>query len=287
MNKLAKRLLTFFIGVPVLILIILTPYYKHILVHLIVIIYSAIGAVEFAAMLKNKQMHITKVEAFINGALIPVVLTLIISFNFPEWLLPLSVMALFIWALVSRIFCKLENVDSFATSLAAGLAVIIYPAFFTFWISKMTVWQNAGVVILTFFLIPLGSDALAWLTGNLFGKNNRGIISVSPNKSIAGFIGGFAGAIIIIGVAMYTAPDVFVVRLDFIPSQLVMIIFGLCTGLSTALGDLAESAIKRSCGVKDSGTLMQGRGGILDTIDSIAVTAPVYYALFNVFFINP
>ena len=285
MNKLVKRLLTFFIGVPVLIFIILAPYRNHLPVHIIVIIYSAIGAVEFAAMLEKKQMRITKAEALINGALVPIALALVICFNFPEWLLPLSLMTLFIWALISRIFCKPEKLEFFANSLAAFLAVAIYPALFLCWISKMTEWQNASAVILVFFLIPLGSDALAWLTGTLFGKNNRGIFSVSPNKSVAGFIGGLVGSTLIISVAMSVAPDVFVVRFD-IPAPLVMFIFGICTGISTALGDLSESAMKRSCGVKDSGKLMQGRGGILDTIDSIAVTAPVYYALFNLFFVN-
>ena len=285
MNKLVKRLITFIIGIPALVIVTLMPYYHHLPINIAAAVFTAIGAVEFSSMLKKKYLHnITKAEAFIYGALIPSALILIINFNYPEWILPLFIITAVGWILISRIFSKPEKLDSFVNHLSSGFALIIYPGFFISWIPKMTVWENAGAVILVFLMIPLGSDSLAWLTGTLFGKNNRGIIAISPNKSIAGFIGGLVGSTAIIGVAMSAAPDVFVLRSDFIPAVLVMLIFGICTGLSTALGDLAESAIKRSCGVKDSGKLMQGRGGILDTIDSIAFTAPVYYALFNLFF---
>jgi phosphatidate cytidylyltransferase len=142
-------------------------------------------------------------------------------------------------------------------------------------------WNNSGAIFL-FLVIVFANDSLAWLAGNLFGKNNRGLIPASPNKSIAGFIGGLIGSVIVCVCAAKFFPSVF-------PSYTIggeplmislAVILGICTGIVATLGDLAESAIKRSCDVKDSGNIMLGRGGILDSIDSIAVAAPVYFILF-------
>jgi phosphatidate cytidylyltransferase len=71
---------------------------------------------------------------------------------------------------------------------------------------------------------------------------------------------------------------------DKIPPLPSGILLGIACGLAVVLGDLAESAIKRSCDMKDSGFIVPGRGGILDSTDSIALTAPVFYVLYRFFF---
>jgi phosphatidate cytidylyltransferase len=290
MGKVAQRLLIFFIGVPAVIGIVLfLPYYKHLVLNIFTVIFSAIGAVEFAAMLEKKLLYITKAQAFIFGLLAPLSLALTINFNFPEWIIPLMVMSGALWAVISRAFSSLEKMESVTNHLAASLSVLVYPGFFMFWLVKMTAWDNAGAIILIFLFIAFGSDSAAWLSGTLFGKNNRGIIQASPNKSIAGFIGGIIGSIIISGGAALLFPKVFNITGDItLDSGLLAmaVLLGICTGIASALGDLAESAIKRSCGVKDSGKLMLGRGGVLDSIDSIAFAAPIYFMLFRVFFFD-
>jgi len=147
----------------------------------------------------------------------------------------------------------------------------------------MSAWENPGAILL-FLFITFGSDSIAWLMGSLLGKNNRGIIPASPNKSIAGFIGGILGSIIIAVVAALFFPSVFSGNDHASNLILPAILLGFCTGIAGMLGDLAESAIKRSCDFKDSGNLMLGRGGILDSIDSIAAAAPVFYMLYRFFF---
>jgi phosphatidate cytidylyltransferase len=108
------------------------------------------------------------------------------------------------------------------------------------------------------------------------------VIAASPNKSIAGFIGGFAASILISLGAALVFPGVFQsAKMPVIPAALIL---GLGTGLAAALGDLTESVLKRSAGIKDSGTLIPGRGGVLDSIDSIALAAPVFYCLYRLFF---
>ena len=64
------------------------------------------------------------------------------------------------------------------------------------------------------------------------------------------------------------------------------LILGFTTGLAVILGDLGESVLKRSAGLKDSGVLIPGRGGILDSIDSVALAAPVFYIGYKLLFIS-
>ena len=280
MRKLIERLLVFFIGIPAVIgLVLFLPFCKHLPLNIAVVLFSAAGAVEFSSMLEKKQMHVSKIKAFILGALAPASLTLCINFNFPDWIIPIVLIAGIGSVLLPIAFSGLDRIETAASRLAAGFSVFIYPGLFMYWLIKMTAWEDSGVIILIFLMIAMGSDATAWLTGSLFGKGNRGIIPASPNKSIAGFIGGIIGSIIISGGAALIVPSVFHSRI------FVMIIIGICTGIASTLGDLAESAIKRSCDTKDSGNLMLGRGGILDSIDSIAVAAPVFFLLYYVFFI--
>ena len=112
----------------------------------------------------------------------------------------------------------------------------------------------------------------------LFGKNNRGYIKASPNKSIAGFIGGIAGSILSGLLGIYIWPEI------FIGSILKIIILGIIVAIAAIAGDLAESVFKRSAGWKDSGRVIPGRGGILDSIDSILMAAPVFYIFTILFF---
>jgi len=280
MNKIVNRLIVFFIGIPSIVCIALfLPYCNHLALNIIVIFFTTAGAVEFSIMLGKKQLKIHKLEAAILGSLAPASLMLNINFNMPQWIIPAAIMTGIGWILLPCIFTRAEKIDNIANRIAACFSVLVYPGFFSYWIVKMTAWENAGVIILIFLLIPLASDSAAWLSGILFGKNNRGIFKASPNKSIAGFIGAIAGSIIIAVCALFItvpAPDINMV--------FKAVIIGFFTGIAGALGDLFESAVKRSCDVKDSGKLMLGRGGVLDSIDSITVAAPVFYLLFKTLF---
>ncbi len=289
MKPIIKRLLVFFIGLPsVAAVILFLPFFNNLALNILVILFSAVGAVELSSMLEKKQLHITKPESFILGALAPASLTLTIIFNLPQWIIPLILTAGALWVLSSRAFSGLEKMGNVLNIIAAGITVMIYPGFFMFWLVKMTTLKNPAL-ILVFLLIVFANDAAAWLAGSLFGKNNRGIISASPNKSIAGYIGGIFGSVITSAAAAFIAPDIFYVQGGENTSVCYLVttavLLGFCTAIAGSLGDLTESAIKRSCDVKDSGRLMAGRGGVLDSIDSIAFAAPVFFLLYNLFFL--
>jgi phosphatidate cytidylyltransferase len=152
------------------------------------------------------------------------------------------------------------------------------------WIIRMGPFENSRIIILVFLALVFANDSLAWALGMLFGKSNRGIIPASPNKSIAGFIGGTAASVFVGALASLCLPGVFIPRRT--SSLAAGAILGLVSGIAVSLGDLGESAIKRSSGIKDSGFIIPGRGGILDSIDSIALAAPVFYYAFRFLFVQ-
>jgi phosphatidate cytidylyltransferase len=284
MSKVFQRLSIFFIGVPaVLAVLFLLPHYNHLVLNILVTLFSAVGAVEFSLMLKAKGFSVYAVEAAILGSLSPLSATFIVSFDTNTQI----TQSLFIigasWVLVSEIFLNKGNDYSRVLyRLTAAFSVMIYPGFFLSWVITMSTLDNSTFVILTFLCAVMLNDSLAWMTGMLFGKNNKGIFAVSPNKSIAGYSGGMAGSIGVCIVMAYIFPEVF--EPDQIAKLPSAILLGLFSGITVILGDLAESAIKRSSGFKDSGHIFPGRGGVLDSTDSIALTAPLFYVLYRFFF---
>ncbi|MCL2722242.1 MAG: phosphatidate cytidylyltransferase [Treponema sp.] len=286
-KKIIERLLIFLLGVPaVAALVLFLPYKNNLVLNFVIVFFSGIGAIEFSSMLVKKQINISKAESFILGALAPLAVTLKVSFGLSELIIPVILMAAAGWALMSRIFTK-SDIENITNKIIGSFSLIIYPGLFMCWVIFMCEWQNPGAVLL-FLFITFGSDSVAWLFGTLLGKNNRGIIAVSPNKSIAGFIGGLIGSVLVAIGALLLFPQIFpihCIECFYLPNYLILVsIVGLCTGIAAALGDLAESAIKRSCDFIDSGNSVLGRGGVLDSIDSIAVAAPVFYMLFFLFF---
>ena len=292
MQKMIQRLLVFCIGLPLVIVIVyFLPQYHHLALNLTVTVFSALGALEFSKMLEKKRLSITGVEALILGALAPAAETLAISFQWGQWSAEAFCTAGVCWMLASGIFRRAEALENFINRLAAGLAVLIYPGLPLAWIVKMGGWNRAEIIIAVFLLTAMGNDSAAWAAGMLFGRGNKGLIPASPNKSAAGFIGGTAASVLVGAGAALLVPGVFTPRFDsvfFVSSPLgAGILLGFCSGRAAALGDLGESAIKRSSGSKDSGRIMLGRGGILDSIDSIALAAPVFYLAFRLLFKQP
>lgn len=108
-------------------------------------------------------------------------------------------------------------------------------------------------------------DTMAYFTGFAFGRH-RFFPKISPSKTVEGAIGGLAGAVIV-GVAA-GIPAVGL-------AAPVAVGFGLLTAAAAQAGDLAESALKRRAGVKDSGRLIPGHGGLLDRLDSLLLVGPV------------
>lgn len=137
-------------------------------------------------------------------------------------------------------------------------------------------WEGAFVVMFPLIVTWIG-DSGAYFVGRRFGRRKL-IPSVSPGKSVEGAWGGLAAA----GVA---AVLLHLLVLRHVPglglSLPVVTVIGLLLGVTAQVGDLAESVLKREAGVKDSGSLLPGHGGILDRFDAILFTVPLCWILFE------
>jgi phosphatidate cytidylyltransferase len=122
-------------------------------------------------------------------------------------------------------------------------------------------------------VVVMAGDTGAYYVGSSFGKHKLYPV-VSPNKSVEGACGGLAGSIL----------GAFIARATFFPelAPVDCLVTALLLGVLGQLGDLFESLLKRGFGVKDSGSIIPGHGGILDRLDSILFAAPAayYYAVF-------
>jgi phosphatidate cytidylyltransferase len=285
-KKILQRILVFVICLPLIFaLVYLLPQRGQLAFNIAVLVFSVLGTLEFAMMIAKKGLMIKQAEALVLGALGPAATTAVVSFNLDYHIVPAAFIAGVSWVLVSGIVLRAGALESFINRLCAGFAVMIYPGLFIEWIIRMGSFEQSSVIILVFIALVFGNDSLAWLAGMLFGKGNKGIIPASPNKSIAGFAGGIAASLIVgIGAALLF-PAVFVPRGLSAPAAGALL--GLLPGIAASLGDLGESAIKRSSATKDSGGIIPGRGGVLDSIDSVALAAPVFYGAMRLFFIQP
>ncbi|MFA5447163.1 MAG: phosphatidate cytidylyltransferase [Sphaerochaeta sp.] len=275
MTSMIKRVLTTFITLPVLFcLIFFLPHYGYLALSILAVLTTIAAASEVHGLFAKAEVHLPKAVIFLVG-LMPVAQWLV---NVRAMPLPLVDIALIALALI---FFSAEIIagkkDSFARSLlriAAMAFIIIYPGLLITYIQRLTAMVDATTILLLFFILIFGNDVFAFVFGMWLGKNNRGVVAVSPNKSIAGFIGGTLSAMVL-GL-LYT---MFVGNLGSYISIPASLILSFATATAANIGDLIESAFKRSVDVKDSGHLIPGRGGLLDSIDSMLVGAPVFYLI--------
>ncbi len=143
-----------------------------------------------------------------------------------------------------------------------------------FWIALITLrsygYNNdpmlGGFLILTIFAIVWGADVGAYFVGKAIGKRKL-MPRVSPGKSIEGMLGGLVAAL-----ASIMLTHSFFYNIELLP--LIILVF--ITAIVSVFGDLSESMFKRSSGIKDSGTILPGHGGILDRIDSLTAAMPIF-----------
>ncbi|WP_299159715.1 phosphatidate cytidylyltransferase [uncultured Tenacibaculum sp.] len=188
-----------------------------------------------------------------------------ITFFYTSPLIAFSLIGLF-WLLYLLISTKPIKYNSFGEKLLMHIIYLVLPFFF---LIKLPFINNSYVpnIIIYIILIIWTNDSFAYLVGKNFGKHKL-FKSVSPKKTIEGFIGGLIFSVFA-GFLIAKFSNVFSI-LDWIIIAIIVSIFG-------SLGDLVESKFKRQAKVKDSGTIMPGHGGLLDRLDSLFFLAPFVY----------
>ncbi|SHE93424.1 phosphatidate cytidylyltransferase [Caldanaerobius fijiensis DSM 17918] len=116
------------------------------------------------------------------------------------------------------------------------------------------------------FIIAFATDTFAYFTGRFFGRRKL-CPDVSPNKTVAGFIGGTLGCIIV----------AYFYILLYLHSKHIFLLIALIGSIISQLGDLSASYIKRNCRIKDFSNIIPGHGGILDRFDSILYVSVIIY----------
>lgn len=278
MVKTVQRLLVFFLGIPLIIGMVILTQYHFLALNLILCITSVLSAAELCKMCRVKCKMLPTVVIVLLTALLPIssYVFVFVGKNIDYTSLVFFVCAMIIMA--SQLFTTKGEFSQSLITIAVNIFVIFYSGFFCTFITRMTLLESAVIKIPLFFLIVFISDSAAWLFGVLFGKNNKGVVKASPNKSVAGFIGGFVASILLCVLAQLIFFDIFGGGI-----WRALILGALCN-IACDIGDLVESVLKRSVGVKDSGALIPGRGGMLDCVDSVFFTAPVFYVLVHVLF---
>lgn len=148
----------------------------------------------------------------------------------------------------------------------------LVPTWLAFMVLRSSDYQldnyHGAQLLMFLFLMVWSADVGAYFVGKSIGKRKL-LPNVSPGKTLEGFLGGVIFACIMVAIAGYF--------IDWSIEQyrIVIPVTILITTISV-LGDLNESMFKRQAGVKDSGTILPGHGGILDRIDSLTATAPIY-----------
>lgn len=150
--------------------------------------------------------------------------------------------------------------------LLLGLAVLT-----TTWVAftAIVLYENGRWLLLLAILVVVLADLGGYFAGNLLGRHKLAAM-VSPGKTWEGFIGGLALQGLLIMVLKISFPALSVVNLT---------ILIIPVALSSVVGDLFESMLKRHSGVKDSSSLLPGHGGILDRIDGVMAALPMFWVL--------
>jgi phosphatidate cytidylyltransferase len=186
------------------------------------------------------------------------------------WLIPERLdLAVVLWAALAWWVVALVWILRYPmpiSPLAAAIAgiFVLLPA----WISLVTILQVAGqgsVLLLLGLAMVWAADIGAYFAGHRWGRLKLAP-QVSPGKTLEGVAGGLLGAALTAGVGA---------SLLGLPLA-AMLPLGLCVAAISVIGDLTESMFKRSVGIKDSGSLFPGHGGVLDRIDSIAAAMPLF-----------
>jgi len=279
MNNFITRVVFVGIALPVLFAVaIFLPHFNHATIALLALVFSVGSVLELRRIVEPTGGMYRDAAAVLFAALPSTVvffsrLSMRGAGLASSWLSPLAIVCLLLF--MSSAFPiafprRPESVKSSIAVMGANALYLLYPGALSTAIIVILGAQNGpGLMLMWFALIVFGNDSLAWLAGVTLGKH-RGIFAVSPNKSLEGLVAGMSGSIGFSYAGAFLFPSV-------VPRNwLALGIIGMACGIAVVVGDLFESAIKRAGSVKDSGTIVPGRGGMLDSYDSLLFAAPVF-----------
>ena len=164
------------------------------------------------------------------------------------------------------------KVEGSALQLSGAALLLLYPVWS---LAHLILYLESGSgrrALLFLLLCVWICDSAAYYVGSTLGRRKLAP-EISPNKTVAGAVGGILGAV---------GASVILKILGLVPWSIPFVLgAGLCIAVLAQVGDLAESMLKRDAGVKDSGSLIPGHGGMMDRVDALLFTVPVFYYILS------
>jgi phosphatidate cytidylyltransferase len=217
-------------------------------------------------------VNLNKITALVLAAIGFALFALVVNLDFIDNLLLATGAILVLLLLLNNLFSTGAPLKKDTTTKIVLLTgYIIIPFILLIKLPAINGEFNPYLVTGAFVIIWV-NDTFAYIVGKSFGKHKL-LERISPKKTIEGFIGGLVFAMICSYIiSLYYT---FLSPLQWIASAVILVIFG-------TLGDLVESKFKRTAGVKDSGNIMPGHGGILDRLDSIIFAIPFLFLFYQI-----
>lgn len=231
----------------------------------LILMFGAVGEAEFGAL------GVAEVFGILVAGMLPVAAGLGVDANlFPAWTLP--VLAVAVVLLLGAFLFRRAPLEEIPPRVATVGLSWLYTGLL---LATLVGLRRLGVAwVILAYVVTWGNDTAAYFVGHALGRH-RMLERISPKKTWEGFAGGVAGSI---GFAFAWRA---LSRLWFPELQILTPVETVLLALGGAvlgpLGDLSESLMKRAAGVKDSGKIIPGHGGLLDRIDALLFVAPWVY----------
>ena len=260
-----QRIITAVIALPILILCVL--YASQGLFAGLLFVISGLALREFYHMALPAERRLESSLSIVAGILCCLGIVYAAS---PSALL-LSIVLPFLLLTLVFLF-RFQDMHKVSRDLAVSLFGLLYIPVLLAHMALLRALPDGRNWVFLVLLVVMTSDTMAYFIGMKFGRCSL-YEAVSPKKTVEGSIAGLVGSVL--GAA--------ICKCWFFPglSWLDVMLIGIAVGAFSQLGDLVESLLKRSFGVKDSGSLIPGHGGMLDRLDSLLFAFPLtyYYAI--------
>ncbi len=268
-----KRVITAVILIPLVLALVFMGPRWHWVFMLATAGVAALAAWEFLGMAEIGGAKPSRI-----AVLLAIILLFAGNFEWPDQ----STTILGMLSLALLVFCTFSSpVERMMPDIAVAIFCLFYTGFTLLALPALHDEAN-GPSLITFLLcVVWAGDIAALYIGRQWGKHKL-IPRLSPNKTWEGTLGSMAGSLLVAGgliglASMLETWDS--ARLSFPEGVWYWLGLAVVVNLAAQVGDLAESGLKRSAGVKDSGTLLPGHGGVLDRIDALLLAAPaLWYA---------
>lgn len=273
------RLVTAGVLLPILVVSIIFPRLEFLFVALAAL--AMIGALfEFWMLARKQQIRADRAAGLLGAVALFTIFYFTQRGGLPDPLMIQLILILLTIGSLTAAMLRGAPFDRMITSVGVTVLSVMYIVLLGGHLIALRVGfapQLSKHLLSFFFLVIMGADAAAYYGGRAFGKHKLAP-GISPGKTWEGAIAGMLASLLLaVGAHYWFFPE--------LPTKFALILAALMNVVSV-IGDLTESALKRSAGAKDTAHILPGHGGILDRIDSLLFNAPVVYYFAYAYFVR-